>query len=162
MRILEVERREISVLSDRRERGSERICKIDGRRRVRIDDTFSQPCVRKNYRHRWINVRGVEESGLEVNGISAIKGTYLRGRESHRVDQTARRRIDKPNVSARSKGVDSYDAVRGDICSASNLAVIDVNVLRVTRIALNRPLTVLVPKLFDEVVLPEESFQSGM
>ena len=156
MRILEVERREISVLSNRRKRSSKRICEIDGGRRVRIDDTFSQPCLRKNYRYRWINVRAVEESGLEVCGISAIEGADLRGRKLHRVDQTARWRIDKPDVSTHSKRVDSDDAVRGDIRSAINLAVIDVNVFRVTRIALDRTFTVLIPKLFDKVLLPEE------
>ena len=42
------------------------------------------------------------------------------------------------------------------LCSTSNLAGIDVNVLGVPGIAFERTLKIAVVKLFDEVLLPEE------
>jgi len=102
---MEVERSEISVLTEKRDRPVERVYEIDGGRRVRIDDAFSQPCVRKNARGRRIKRDRVKESGLDIRRVAAIERGYLRGRELHRVNKTARRRINKPDIGTSSKGL---------------------------------------------------------
>ena len=54
------------------------------------------------------------------------------------------------------KPADRDHVVGGDVGAAVNLPGIDVNVLGVAGIAFNRAFTVVVVKLFDEVLLTEE------
>src|SRR6185369_14777008 len=154
---MEVERREISVLTEEHDGPVERVYEIDGGRRVRIDDAFSQPCVRKNDRGRRIKRDRVKESGLDIRWVAAIERGYLRGRELHRVNKAARRWIDEPDVGSHSKAAEIEHVVGGDVRSAVDLAHVNVNILRVTRIAFNRAFTVVIPKLFDEVLLSKET-----